>query len=143
MRKLALNLPLKSYKLLGPHVLSTMSWPPLFTAQSSSVPIHLPYELTHETLHSFAPFKKWLGTLEYSLSLQAQESHPFHKTPYKLRYIDIQSVDIFGGNRVGFIKLKASISNDSGEKLPGSVFLRGGSVAMLASRLTPEDAAHR
>ena len=32
-----------------------------------------------------------------------------------------------------FVKLRAEVSNDAGEKLPGSVFLRGGSVAMLFS----------
>ena len=37
----------------------------------------------------------------------------------------------FGGGNLGFVKLKADISNDEGEKLPGIVFLRGGSVAML------------
>lgn len=39
----------------------------------------------------------------------------------------------FGGERIGFIKFKAEVSNDNGEKFPGSVFLRGGSVAMLVS----------
>ena len=32
---------------------------------------------------------------------------------------------------MGFIKLQAHISNDQGERLPGSVFLRGGSVGIL------------
>jgi ADP-sugar diphosphatase len=48
-----------------------------------------------------------------------------------LRSIKVQAVDFFGGERLGFVKLKAEISNDNGEALPGSVFLRGGSVALL------------
>lgn len=44
-------------------------------------------------------------------------------------------MDFFGGDRIGFIKLKAEVSNDDGEKLPGSVFLRGGSVGMLVRLL--------
>ena len=52
-----------------------------------------------------------------------------------LRKIDIQTVDYFGGERIGFVKLQAEVSNDEGEKLPGAVFLRGGSVGMLVSPL--------
>lgn len=48
-----------------------------------------------------------------------------------LRKVDVQAVDFFGGGRLGFVKLKANVSNGSGESLPGSVFLRGGSVGML------------
>lgn len=40
-------------------------------------------------------------------------------------------MDYFGGGRLGFIKMRADVSNDSGESLPGSILLRGGSVAML------------
>ncbi|KAJ9639374.1 hypothetical protein H2199_006407 [Coniosporium tulheliwenetii] len=53
--------------------------------------------------------------------------------------INIQSVDFFGGgDKIGFIKLKADVSNDDSEKLPGSVFLRGGSVGMMII-LQPDD----
>ncbi|KAG8525856.1 uncharacterized protein KY384_000616 [Bacidia gigantensis] len=45
--------------------------------------------------------------------------------------IPYETVDFFGGGRIGFLKLKAEVSNDDGERLPGSVFLRGGSVAMM------------
>lgn len=65
-------------------------------------------------------------------------SHPFHEEPYALRSITIQSYDLFGGKRLGFLKLKAEVSNDKGESLPGSVFLRGPSVAMLVM-LIPDD----
>lgn len=104
-----------------------------FTLPNSKpeVPVHLPSDLKKDQLLSFPPFKTWINTLQHSLSTQQSESHTFHSAPYKLRKIEIQSVDYFGGERVGFIKLKAEVSNDEGEKLPGSVFLRGGSVGMM------------
>lgn len=80
----------------------------------------------------------WLQTLTRSLALQStDETHPFHTDPYALRSITIQSHDRFG-TRIGFLKLSASIANAAGEKLPGAVFLRGPSVAMLVI-LVPDD----
>jgi ADP-sugar diphosphatase len=97
-----------------------------------AVPVSLPDELTQEQLLSFPAFKNWISTLQHSLSLQkSQKDHTFHPEPYTLRKIDVQSVDFFGGLRVGFVKLKTEVTNDKGEKFPGSVFLRGGSVAMM------------
>ena len=98
---------------------------------SPEVPINLTPDLSQDQLLSFPAFKTWISTLQHSLSTQAQKSHTFRSNPYKLRKIDIQSVDFFGGSRIGFVKLKAEVSNDAGEKLPGSVFLRGGSVGMM------------
>ena len=111
-----------------------------FTLQAAgqSVPVHLTSNLSKDKLLAFPAFKTWIGTLEGSLKTQRQESHTFHSAPYQLRSIDIQSVDFFGGGRIGFLKLKADVSNDSGEKLPGSVFLRGGSVGMMLL-LQPDD----
>lgn len=88
------------------------------------VPVHLTSDLSQEQLLSFPAFKAWISTLQHSLSTQQNKSHTFHSAPYKLRNIEIQSVDFFGGKRIGFIKLKAEVSNDRGEKLPGSVFVR-------------------
>ena len=104
-----------------------------FNLSDSGVPVHLTSDLSKDQLLSFPAFKTWIKTLQHSLSTQQNKSHTFHSTPYKLRQINIQSVDFFGGERVGFIKLKAEVSNDNGEKLPGSVFLRGGSVGMMVS----------
>ncbi len=98
---------------------------------SPSVTIHLTPDLSQDQLLSFPAFKTWISTLQRSLSLQKNKDHTFNSAPYQLRKIDIQSVDFFGGGRIGFIKLKAEVSNDNGEKLPGSVFLRGGSVGMM------------
>ena len=93
--------------------------------------VQLTSDLSKDQLLSFPAFKTWTSTLRHSLSTQKNKSHVFYDAPYKLRNIEVQSVDFFGGGRVGFIKLKAEVSNDHGEKLPGSVFLRGGSVGML------------
>ena len=96
-------------------------------------PVHLTSDLSEDQLLSFPAFKNWTGTLKQSLKQQENKSHTFHDAPYKLRSIDIQSVDFFGKSkdRIGFIKLTAQVTNDNDEYLPGSVFLRGGSVAML------------
>ena len=102
------------------------------------VSVYLTDDLTQDQLLSFPAFKTWLSTLQHTLSTQYHSSHTFHASPYKLRQIRVQSVDFFGGGRIGFLKLKAEVSNDNGEKLPGSVFLRGGSVGMLLI-LQPDD----
>ena len=102
------------------------------SSSSGEVPVQLTSDLTKDQLLSFPAFKTWMSTLEHSLSLQEKDKdHTFHPSPYKLRKIDVQSVDFFGGGKLGFVKLKAEVSNDDGEKLPGSVFLRGGSVGMM------------
>jgi ADP-sugar diphosphatase len=95
------------------------------------VTVHSISEISEDQLRSFPAFETWFYTLQHSLSLQAQECHAFHAAPFKLRSITIQSCDFFGGKRLGFLKLKAEVTNDKGEYLPGSVFLRGGSVCML------------
>ena len=88
------------------------------------VPVHLTSDISQEQLLSFPAFRTWIATLKHSLSLQQSKSHAFNSVPYQLRKITIQSVDFFGEKRIGFIKLKAEVSNDKGEMLPGSVFVR-------------------
>ena len=104
-------------------------------------PVHLPLDLTQDQLLSYPAFKTWSNTLLHSLSLQSRSNHEFHKAPFKLRSINIQSVDWFGSGekkRLGFLKLQAEIKNDNSEWLPGAVFMRGGAVAMLLI-LQPDD----
>ena len=119
---------------------STATTMPNFDLQDTTpkVPVSIPSgsDLSQNELLKFPAFRNWLSTLRHSLSLQESESHTFYQEPYKLRSIEIQSIDRFGGKRLGFIKFKAEITNDSGEKLPGSIFLRGGSVAMMVSNLS-------
>ncbi|KAL4943394.1 hypothetical protein BDV06DRAFT_221233 [Aspergillus oleicola] len=105
---------------------------------SDSLPVSCPPELSREALSQFPAFRVWFSTLQRSLSRQQHPSHEFHKDPYVLRKIDVQAVDFFGGGRLGFVKLKADVSSGGGESLPGSVFLRGGSVGMLLL-LQPDD----
>lgn len=109
-----------------------------FSIPGSDLRVHSTPDLPRDDLLSFPAFKIWFATLQRSLARQQSPSHEFHDDPYILRAIDIQSIDRFGGGRLGFVKLKAEVSNASGEKLPGSVFLRGGSVAMLLI-LQPDD----
>ncbi|CAI7572040.1 hypothetical protein N7533_004245 [Penicillium manginii] len=105
---------------------------------SPSTRVNSTPDLSQDDLLSFPAFNTWISTLQASLAQQQNPVHEFHHDPYILRQIDIQSVDRFGGSRLGFIKLKADVSNRSGEHLPGSVFLRGGSVGMLLI-LQPDD----
>jgi ADP-sugar diphosphatase len=101
--------------------------------------------VTEEQLMSWSPFTNWAKTLKESLEMQTQldhteEKHPFHEFPYTVRSVDIQAVDWFG-KKLGFVKLTAKIQNEATPKpqtLPGAVFLRGGSVAMLMI-LRPSD----
>jgi ADP-sugar diphosphatase len=104
-----------------------------FILPGSSPPctVFLPANLTEEQLFSFRPFKNWLSALQHALSLQDNDAHTFHAAPYKLRSITVQSVDFFTKERIGFMKLQSEITNDNREWLPGAVFLRGGSVAMM------------
>lgn len=98
-------------------------------------------DVSQEQLLAFPPFKTWSNTVLRSLSLQNNPEHEFHKKPYRLREITIQSVDWFGSGankRLGFVKFTTNVRNDNGETLPGVVFMRGGSIAMLLI-LQPDD----
>ncbi|OJJ95320.1 hypothetical protein ASPACDRAFT_55338 [Aspergillus aculeatus ATCC 16872] len=112
------------------------------SSSSETVPVSSTADLSRDALLRFPAFRIWLSTLQRSLSRQHQQQpqspHEFSPDPYVLRGINIQAVDYFGGGRLGFVKLKAEVSNGSGETLPGSVFLRGGSVGMLLI-LQPDD----
>ncbi|RDL41548.1 uncharacterized protein BP5553_01527 [Venustampulla echinocandica] len=110
-----------------------------FTIPETNVSVQLCAGLTRDQLLEFPPFKGWLQRLQTNLSLQhSSPSHEFHTDPYILRHIEIQCNDRFAHNRLGFIKLTATISNNGGENLPGAVFLRGPSVAMMVL-LQPDD----
>lgn len=91
--------------------------------------------LTKEKVLGFTAFQDWIKTLQNSLRRQNYTTHTFADDPYYLRWIRIQAFDEFdikGVKRVLFIKLFAQVTTESGrEFLPGVVFLRGGSVAIL------------
>jgi 8-oxo-dGTP pyrophosphatase MutT (NUDIX family) len=104
---------------------------------SPPVTVYLTEDITEEQLLKFTAFNNWLITLKTSLARQKFSDHVFHKTPYTLYSIKIQSVDWFG-KRIGFLKLIAEVKNENGEQLPGIAFLRGASVAVLMI-LRPSD----
>ncbi|KAI5811277.1 hypothetical protein DFH27DRAFT_532606 [Peziza echinospora] len=120
------------------------------------IPITIPHHLTPllsslsadptstarllEPLLTHPPFKIWFNTLQHSLSLQkTNPAHPFHKDPYELKHITINNIDVFGPRggpkppKIGFVNLHADVrcSDPAEAPLPGIVFLRGGSVAIL------------
>lgn len=101
-----------------------------------SVVYTLPTDLSKDQLASFPAYRTWIVALNKTLDAQTSPEHPYHKNPYKLRGITVQSVDRFG-DRLGFIKFKADVRTDDDQIFPGSVFMRGGSVAMLLV-LTPD-----
>jgi ADP-sugar diphosphatase len=98
--------------------------------------------ITEVQLLRFRAFNTWRETLKASLDAQEDTEHPFHKSPYELKSITIQSVDWFAKDSdrpfIGFVKLEAEVKNDKGHSLPGIAFLRGMSVAMLMI-LRPSD----
>jgi 8-oxo-dGTP pyrophosphatase MutT (NUDIX family) len=124
-----------------------MSW--------QDVTIQRPETLSEDQITTFKPFsvsswfrtackirltaQTWIANLNRSLALQSSISHPFHADPYALRSVTIQSYDLFGGGRLGFLKLTASVTNGANESLPAAALLRGPSVAMLVM-LVPDDA---
>ncbi|KAL8290706.1 hypothetical protein RB597_008782 [Gaeumannomyces tritici] len=112
-----------------------------FQLPDHDIPVTLPQGLSKEQLLGFHPFKNWVATLTSSLALQSTAAnHPFGQDPYRLRSVTVQAFDLFGASRVGFLKLAADVSNGAGESLPGAVFLRGPSVAMMVV-LMPDDGA--
>ncbi|KUJ09276.1 NUDIX domain-containing protein [Mollisia scopiformis] len=111
------------------------------TEKGMDVEVKLVEDLTKEELLEFPAFKNWLTRLTHSLSLQeSNPSHPFHKSPYALKSLTIQSFTRFPHPtpRLGFLSLTASLLNTKNESLPGSIFLRGPSVGMLCL-LSPRD----
>lgn len=86
--------------------------------------------LLNARLESFKPFQDWRSRLDPEL---------------KVDEIEIQSVDYFG-QRVGFLKFqaRASLRSRPDVCLPGIVFMRGGSVAILVVlRVLEEDGTLR
>jgi ADP-sugar diphosphatase len=137
-----------------------------------AIPVHLPSTLTPAEFHAILPsspstfpaytfpaLRNWLTALLANFALQDDASHPFHEHPYKLRELDVQAVDWFWRDvpgkedKLGFMKLQAKIETEPyvhvGEKdaradwVPGAVFLRGGSVAILVRILTHDDSICR
>lgn len=113
------------------------------------VPSHV--DLTEEQLLKYKPFAEWIKTTEDSLQLQETDAkHRFHQEEkrYHLRRISIQSVDWWPtktGRRIGFLKFDTKMSNDEHPEkfLPGTTFMRGGSVAVLIIIIDTADETQR
>lgn len=106
---------------------------------------------------NFKAFQEWKKTMQENLARQERdETHPHHKRPYSLRSIHVKAITRFPNGKVGFVKMEAWIQRDPtaeqsnqtpdpkafpvdySNTLYETVFLRGGSVAMLMI-LRPSD----
>lgn len=72
----------------------------------------------------FKPFRQWIENMERSMNA--------HSGDMVLHSILLQSVDMFGSQKVGFVKINADVTL-YGKKLPGICFLRGNGVGILVS----------
>lgn len=114
------------------------------TFRFKNVDVTIPHGITREKLLEFKPFTNWLDAMQKSIRGQCDPEHPFHgkKERYSLKSIDIKAVEFFENctpSRIGFILMETVVQNHKDEKpLPGIVFLRGGSVAILMI-LRPEE----
>ncbi|CAB4401235.1 unnamed protein product [Rhizophagus irregularis] len=72
----------------------------------------------------FKPFKDWVSAI-------SKESYSVKKKELEFKKVEIQNVDYFGP-KIGFIKFKVDARLiENGKNVPGIVFMRGGSVAVL------------
>lgn len=115
-----------------------LKWEPF---NVSSQPCPLTSLVSFHVADSSPSLQHWTKTLMSSLALQSKPTHPFHKDPYELKSIEIESYNIFRNGKIGFVKLKSVVATaDGASELPGIVLLRGPSVAMLVMLIeTDED----
>jgi ADP-sugar diphosphatase len=110
-----------------------------FTLRRLGCDVKLPEDLSREQLLGFAPFDEWVEAAHVAISLQDSEpAHKFHHDPYQIHSVTVTAVVWFNKGtpsaRPGFMMVEADIRNKAGDWIPGTVFLRGRSVAMLVSR---------
>lgn len=91
---------------------------------SRKIPVKVPHgiSLSETQLNSFKPFQLWLSKLQKNFTPSSN---------YHLKQIEIQSVDIFKSDKIGFVKLRAEVIHPNGNPIPGVVVLRGGTVGIL------------
>lgn len=113
-----------------------------------TIPPHV--DLSREQLLKYKPFVDWLATIEDSLELQeTDDKHIFHEKAkqYTLESVVIQSVDWWGKAkpRIGFLKLDSKMVNEERKEqsLPGTIFMRGGSVAVMIIVIPDDDETER
>ncbi|KAJ3145498.1 hypothetical protein HDU86_000884 [Geranomyces michiganensis] len=100
------------------------------TAKTPSAPIDL------AKVENFPPFKDWATALDGELSRSPVGAR------VAVRGVEVTDVDEFSGGKIGFVKFKADVawSDKEGGRIPGVVFARGGSVALLVL-VRPEEAS--
>ncbi|EFA83236.1 hypothetical protein PPL_04026 [Heterostelium album PN500] len=88
------------------------------TIRGNTVPVTFASDIPAETALSAPNFVKWTKRMETQDKL-------------KVNSIQVQSIDMFGKN-VGFLKFKAEVvALPENRPVPGIIFCRGGSVAIL------------
>ncbi|KAI7827208.1 hypothetical protein BX661DRAFT_182866 [Kickxella alabastrina] len=102
------------------------------TLQNSRAQIQILYptdiaaQIPLESIQSFPPFADWLHTLD------ASHTNPQDGSQILITKIIIQSVDQFKSGKIGFLKFTTDAQKiPENKQIPGIVFLRGGSVAVL------------
>ncbi|KAJ8102044.1 hypothetical protein POJ06DRAFT_266657 [Lipomyces tetrasporus] len=107
----------------------------LYKSVRIEIAAHLTAILAAEQVHSFPPFVRWFARVQQSLLTTPVKggATSTDATFYHLKKVDIQSADFFGKakDKLGFLKFTAIVEDDYGRRLPGVVFLRGQSVAIL------------
>jgi len=86
-------------------------------AKANAIPVTAEAGINIAVVTATNQFQNWLAKID--------------DTKFTLKAIHLQSVDMFGPTKVGFIKLKCDVTDTKGNPVPGIVFMRGGSVCML------------
>jgi len=86
-------------------------------AKANAIPVTAEAGINVAVVTATNQFQNWLASID--------------DTKFTVNSIHLQSVDMFGPTKVGFIKLKCDATDTKGNRVPGIVFMRGGSVAML------------
>ncbi|KAK9461719.1 uncharacterized protein V1516DRAFT_622351 [Lipomyces oligophaga] len=109
-----------------------------FVYKSVDISIAEHLSLQPDQVTGFLPFQSWFDRLQDSLSATPVKGGTKVEgtTPesfYRLKSIKVTDADYFGKAqaKLGFLKINALVENDQGQSLPGIVFLRGSSAAML------------
>jgi ADP-sugar diphosphatase len=86
-------------------------------AQIAALPITAEAGIDIAVTTASAKFQDWLKSMDAA--------------KFVVKSVHLQSVDMFGPTNVGFVKFKADVTDSSGKRVSGIVFMRGGAVGML------------
>ena len=96
---------------------------------NQQIPVTMTSEFSNPDLMDLAlnstPFLQWRDKVRQNLEwLEEQDENEVDRNKLQIHGIEIQNVDLFGRNRVGFVKMRVDCTKD-GVSLPGICFLRG------------------